>query len=139
MRRGRPFWQRWASPGGGEAAAEQAVQELEECERARPLPAARVVRADAPARLQWRGTVGAEVEIRFEDGTRQSLEVRRGARGVRLPRLDPGVHEVWLSLPGTEPVVQHLVAVPPKCLTVGEVLGERRVAGLWGQLVLGAQ
>lgn len=128
---------------GDESAARHALEALEAEQQAQALDPVQLVGAGRRARLRLRQPgampVRWELQVQEEDGPVHAAEGRwrRGAAGPRLPRLPPGVHEVRLVLhgPGTlRHASQTLVVAPAACCDVAELLGRRRVFGLWTHL-----
>jgi len=83
------------------------------------------------------------LNVRCDDGTEASVEGRllggrRGTTTLRIPvSLGLGYHSIHLDVDaagGELSSSQRRIVHPRSCLTVGEVLSERRVTGIWTNL-----
>ncbi len=132
-----------------EAAARRSLVKLDQEEQQGPLEPTRVVFEDEKPRLLARRgpgserTVQTEFEIREECGTVHERSVRADVgqpgrlTGPPLPSLPVGVHRLRVIVhdpDGPREGEQTLIVAPRRCLTVEELLGDRRAFGLWTNL-----
>ena len=136
------------------AAARATLRGVLDADRARLVPPSRVVVAGAEARavrarvagvtcgdVEWRLTLRLEDGAEHEASGRAAVEPqspRAGVVALELP-IDPplGYHALRVCLTGAgvdREDAQHLIVVPPRCVSPAELLGGERVAGVTASL-----
>ena len=124
-------------------AAFDALEMLDEAERRELIAPVEVVRVDDEScrllHVNCEPTSDAEwrLEITLEAGDRLALEGQGIHRGIHLPELPLGYHDLRLSLAGGEVdrvLHQRRIVVPPRCVSPHELLDGRNALGLIANL-----